>query len=103
MSFIIGIVLRLARFTGLWITIVLIIGIDVAANFILESQGIPHMTITNYPNFQPIYEWILLIVSLIPAVYITIQNLIRLFTQRADFSMLAVIVGYKKNQTEKKA
>lgn len=97
------VVFKIVVFTGIWISFLLIIGIDKVVNLILDMRGMPEMITTNYPNFEPVYEWVLLIISLIPAIYITLRNLIRLFTQKADFSLFVAITGRGQKAKERKA
>ena len=101
MSFILKIVIRLILFTGIWISLIFMLATDWIVNFILIHTDHLKLTYNNYGNIFDIYSWALIIIGLIPAVYITIRNVIRLFTQNSDFSLLAVITGRGQKRKER--
>ena len=97
-SMVIGLIFKTIIFTGLWTFFVMAFGIDFLVNYLLPES----MNATNYPAFYPIYEKGLLIVASLPAVYITIQNILRLVFGDPDFSLFGAIFRRTSREEKKK-
>lgn len=94
---IIGLVIRFVIFTGLWFGLIISLVIDIIVNAKLPLT----MNQINYPEIYPIYEKGLFAIIILPALYITTQNIIRLTSGNPGYSLFGSIIG-KTNREEKK-
>lgn len=92
---------RFIIFTGAWISILLIVGLDYSINYLSVSLGYPKIVLANYPTFFPKYELIMVIIGAIPLVYFTTRNIIRIVIGNSEFSLIDVLTKRWKIKKEK--
>lgn len=70
-----SLVWKLVRFTGVWISFLLVLLID---DLILGNVFQLHINVTDYPTIYPVYEAGMIVLMLIPIVLVTGYHLYRL-------------------------
>lgn len=87
--------LKFFKFTGLWITLIIIIVVDM----IIRVKFFPGFNPVKQPFwYRNVYEKILAVVSFLPFFYFTLQNSIRALKHNPDFSLIGIVL--KKHKIE---
>lgn len=86
------IILKILLFTGAWITLALVI-----ISKVVQEKYFPTLEVDN-PTIWWIFQNVWGCITIIPTIYVTVQNVIRLLSGNQDFSLMGIFESMNRKQ-----